>query len=129
MNDTTITVADAERIVAEQPFARWWGLRVEAVGAGSARLRLPFRPELTRPGGVLHGPSYEVVADVATWLAIMTLVGEEPMAVTIEMKTTFLRGASSDITCAAEIVKLGRRVVFGLATTRMPATGWSPTRA
>ena len=39
------------------------------------------------------------------------------MAVTVKMKSSFLRGETSDITCRAEIVKLGRRIVFGTAET------------
>ena len=108
---------DARRLLAETPFALWWGVEAVELGDGWAIVRLPFRPELVRPGGILHGPSYELVADVAAWLAIMTRTGEEQMAVTIEMKTSFLRGATTDIICRAEIVKLGRRIVFATAET------------
>ena len=106
---------DARRLLAEQPFCRWWGLRVSEIGDGSATVALPAAPHLLRPGGVLHGSSYEVVADVAMWLAIMTRTGLEPMAVTIEMKTSFLRGTSGDITGTAQLLRLGRRVAFGEA--------------
>jgi uncharacterized protein (TIGR00369 family) len=112
-----IDLATARRIVAETPFSRWWGLEVDSLGEGWAVVGLPWRAELVRPGGVLHGSSYEVVADVAMWFAIMSLTGEEPMAVTIEMKTSFLRGATTAISSRAEVLKLGRRVVFGTATT------------
>ena len=116
MAGTGITLDDAHRIVRGTPFGVWWGLEVVKLGEGWATVRLPFRQELVRPGGVLHGASYEVVADVAMWMAIMTLTGEEQMAVTIEMKTSFLRGATTDITAHAEVLKLGRRIVFGTAT-------------
>lgn len=112
-----ITRADARRLVEETPFARWWGISVVELGAGSATVGLAARPELLRPGGVLHGACYEVIADVAMWLAIMTRVGEEPMAVTVEMKTSFLRGATTDLESRAEILRLGSRLVFGTATT------------
>lgn len=108
---------DASRLLGETPFARWWGLIAEDLGYGWATVRLPFRTELTRPGDILHGPSYECVADVAAWLAIMTQTGEEKMAVTVEMKTSFLRGAITDITCRAKVEKLGRRIVFVTAET------------
>ena len=111
------TLEDARRLFDATPFVGWWGLTVEELGDGWATVGLPFREQLTRPGGILHGPCYEVVADVAMWLAIMTRTGEEQMAVTIEMKTSFLRGAKSDISCRAEVVKLGRRIVFGTAET------------
>ena len=113
-----IELADMERILAEQPFARWWGVEAVSVGGGRAAVRLPFRAELTRPGGVLHGPSYEMVADVAMWFAVMSAVGEEQMALTVEMKTSFLRGATTDITSEGVVLKAGRRLVFGIAETR-----------
>jgi len=117
MTSLAISVEQARRLLQDTPFSRWWGLDVTDLGEGRASVVLPFRPELIRPGEVLHGSSYEVTADVAMWLAIMTLTGEEQMAVTIEMKTSFLRGATSDITSTATVLKLGRRVVFGTATT------------
>ena len=114
---TAFTLGDAGRLLAEQPFCRWWGFEAVSVGNGTCTLRLPLRPELFRPGGVLHGSGYEAVADVAAWIAIMTQVGEEPMAVTIEMKTSFFRGATSAVTSEASVLRLGRRVAFLEART------------
>lgn len=112
------TLSDAADLVEAQPFCRWWGLGVSGIGDGSAVVTLPAGPHLLRPGGVLHGSCYEVVADVAMWLAIMTRTGVEPMAVTIEMKTSFLRGTAGDITGTARLLRLGRRVAFGEAEMR-----------
>jgi uncharacterized protein (TIGR00369 family) len=106
---------DLRALFAEQPFCRWWGLQIVDLGDGSATVRLPIRPELLRPGGILHGSGYEVVADTAMWLAIMTRVGIEPMAVTIEMKTSFLGGATTDVTATARVLRVGRRAAFGVA--------------
>lgn len=111
----TFTLDEARGLVASQPFCRWWGLTVVEIGDGTATVGLASAPHLLRPGGVLHGASYEVVADLAMWLAIMTRVGSEPMAVTVEMKTSFLRGTSGDITGTARLLKLGRRIAFGQA--------------
>jgi uncharacterized protein (TIGR00369 family) len=108
---------DARRLLDGQAFCGWWGLSVQAVAPGRCTVHLPLRPELLRPGGVLHGAGYEVAADVAAWVAIMSLVGEEPMAVTIEMKTSFLRGATTDVTSEALVLRLGRRVAFLEART------------
>jgi len=111
-----ISQADAERVLAATGFAPWWGLQVESVGPGMAALRLPHRPELERPGGLLHGPAVMALADTAFWLALMTLVGEELMAVTLEMKTNFLKGAKGALRCEARVLQSGRRVVYGDAS-------------
>ena len=116
-NTTAFTLAEAVRLLTDQPFCRWWGFEAVSVGPGACTLRLPMRPELIRPGGVLHGSGYEAVADVAAWIAIMTLVGEEPMAVTVEMKTSFFRSATTDVTSEASVLRLGRRVAFIEART------------
>ncbi len=114
---TAITLEQAELILADTPFTQWWGITVQELGPGWATVRLPWRPSFVRPGNLLHGSCFETVADVAMWLAIMTRTGEEPMAVTLEMKTSFLRGARSDLVSRAEILRLGRRVAFGVAAT------------
>jgi uncharacterized protein (TIGR00369 family) len=110
-----ITLAEAHNLLADQPFCRWWGASVTRIGNGSATVRLPSGPDLLRSGVMLHGACYELVADLAMWLAIMTRTGIEPMAVTIEMKTSFLRGTASDIVGTARVLRVGRRVAFGEA--------------
>lgn len=117
MSSLPFSHSDAERLLADQPFCRWWGFEVVSLSDGSCTLRLPLRGDLIRPGGVLHGSGYEAVADVAAWIAIMTKVGYEPMAVTIEMKTSFFRGATTDVTSEATVLRLGRRVAFLEART------------
>lgn len=111
------SVEDARALLVEQPFCRWWGFQVVSVTDGSCTLRLPLRDDLIRPGGVLHGSGYEAVADVAAWIAIMSKVGYEPMAVTAEMKTSFFRGAKTDVTSEATVLRLGRRLAFIEART------------
>jgi uncharacterized protein (TIGR00369 family) len=116
-DDVAITRAEAQDVVDAAPFGPWWGLRVDDLGPGWATVSLPWRPELVRPGGLLHGSCYDTVADVAMWLAIMTRTGVEAMAVTVELKTSFLRGATTGISSRAELLKLGRRLAFGQAAT------------
>lgn len=112
-----ITVAEAQDLLDRTPFARWWGLHAVELGEGWATVGLGARPEFLRPGQVLHGACYEVISDTAMWLAIMTRVGVEAMAVTVEMKTSFLRSAATDLASRAEVLRLGRRIVFGEART------------
>jgi acyl-coenzyme A thioesterase PaaI-like protein len=45
----------------------------------------------------------------------MTKLGKDEKAVTAEMKTNFLNGArQEDILCHAKILKLGRRLIYGV---------------
>jgi uncharacterized protein (TIGR00369 family) len=110
-----ITLEDARRILAETGFGPWWGMQVESVGAGTAVLRLPHRPVLERPGGLLQGACVMALSDATFWLAAMTAIGEEKMALTLEMKTNFLKGARGSLRCEASVLQAGRRVVYGEA--------------
>ncbi|HEY8655216.1 MAG TPA: PaaI family thioesterase [Candidatus Limnocylindria bacterium] len=114
---SAISEADARRVLAEAPFARWWGFVLDTVGDGTATVRLPAREEFIRPGGSLQGAAPMALADVAFWLALMTNTGEERMALTLEMKTSFLRPARGDLRCEAHVLRAGRRIVYGEAST------------
>jgi acyl-coenzyme A thioesterase PaaI-like protein len=54
-------------------------------------------------------------ADVAMWLAIATRIGTVENCVTIEMKTNFVAAGRAGFLCNARVLKLGKRVVFGVA--------------
>lgn len=111
-----LTLERARALFGETPFCRWWGYRVDSLAEGSATVILPEDSRHLRPGGVLHGAASAGLADVAVWLALMTLVGEEPLAVTVQMSTQFLRGARGELRCEGRILTLGRRIVQGEAS-------------
>ena len=112
-----ITIDDARDVLRRSPFASWWGLQVDSIGVATATVRLPTRPHLFRPGTVLQGACYEVAADVAVWLAIMTVDGPDTTAVTVEMKTNFLRPTATDLISTGQILHAGRTVVVATADT------------
>lgn len=110
------TVADLNRVLANAPFLQTWGFRVESVAPGECTLRIPFSRTLERPDGIINGVALMGAADVAMWLAIMTLRGVAERWVTSDMKTAFLRSArDEDITCSARILKPGKRTIYGTA--------------
>src|SRR5262244_3118979 len=84
-----LSLEAAQRLLDGSPFGRWWGYRMESVGPGTVRVRLPFQPHFERPGGVLQGGCATTLADVTFWLAGMTVTGEEAMALTLQMTSTF----------------------------------------
>ena len=112
-----LTIEEAQRIVDGTGFGPWWGFVVEAVGEGTARVRLPIRAELLRPGGVFQGAAAMCLADVALWLALVSLGAPAETTVTLEEKTSYLRGARTDITSEARVLKYGRRIMYGEAST------------
>jgi uncharacterized protein (TIGR00369 family) len=112
-----LDVSSAQRVIDRSPFGPWWGYVVEAVEEGYARLRLPRRDEFLRPGGVLQGGCAMTLADVTCWIAILSIFGENDAAVTQQMTTSFLGPARNDLLCESRIMRPGRRVVYGTAST------------
>lgn len=111
-----VTVEELQRLVEVTVFARDYGFTVESVGDGVCTLRVPFQPGLERPGGVIGGPAFMAAADAATWLAILTRLGPDDTSVTAQLGTIFLAAARrEDFLCTAEVVKLGRRLIYAVA--------------
>lgn len=87
-------------------------LVVEALEPGYARIRLPFRKWMLRPGNVLSGPTLMTAVDTAMYVAVLGHVGVELMAVTADMTLRFLnKGAVGDVIADARVLKLGRKLV------------------
>jgi acyl-coenzyme A thioesterase PaaI-like protein len=59
-------------------------------------------------------------ADVAMWFAIMTKCGPHDKSVTLDLNTTFLTSARDDFLCRARVLKLGRRIAYGVAECMTP---------
>ena len=116
---TVPTISDLNQVLADTPFLQSYGFRVESTAPGECTLRVPFVRALERPGGIVSGMTLMGAADVAMWLAIMTLRGIAEHWVTADMKTAFLRTArEEDIACDARVLKPGRRSMYGTAECR-----------
>jgi uncharacterized protein (TIGR00369 family) len=117
LGEALIDVETAQRAIDGSPFGRWWGYRVEELGPGRARLLLPFQSHFERPGGVLQGGCAMTLADVAFWIAGMTVTGEDLSALTLQMSSSFLRPAFlGDLRAEAKILRAGRRILYGEAS-------------
>ena len=124
MRAAIVTIDEMNDVLAATPFLKPYGFRVQACAAGECTLVVPFVPALERPGGIVSGMTLMGAADVAMWLAIMTLRGPDERWVTSDMKTAFLKSArEEDIVCTARILKAGRRTVYGTAECLGAASG------
>src|SRR5881398_3484613 len=61
---------ELERTLATAPFAETYGFVLVSIDDDSCTLRIPFRPVLERPGGIIAGPVYMAAADVTMWLRL-----------------------------------------------------------
>jgi uncharacterized protein (TIGR00369 family) len=99
------------------PLAGVFGLEVEELEAGRARVRLPFRGEFVRAGGTVSGPAMMGLADYALYAVVMSVAPNSEMAVTSNLNMTFLRRPKAgDVVCEARLIRCGKRLAYGEVT-------------
>jgi len=105
------------------------GLQLEDVRRDYSRMRLPFRPELNQPGGMVHGGAIATLIDTVVVPAIASAYDQVPAMLTISMTIDYL-GALQQQDAIAEgwVEKRGKRTVFCRAEVRS-AGGELVTRA
>lgn len=110
-----ISVGEFEGLLARDlPVAGLFDFKVECISHGAARIRLPYRATLLRPGGTVAGPGQVALADVVLYAAVMSLAGPVVQAVTTSLNVNFLRRPTpGDLIGAGRILRLGRRLAFG----------------
>ncbi len=87
-------------------------LTVEALEPGYARIRLPYKKWMLRPGNVLSGPTLMTAVDTAMYVAVLGHIGVQLMAVTADMNLRFLnKGTLGDVIADARILKLGKKLI------------------
>lgn len=99
------------------PLAAVFGLEVEALERGRARVRLPFRSDFVRAGGTVSGPAMMMLADYALYAVIMSVAEHGEGAVTSNLNTTFLRRpTATDVIAEARLIRCGKRLAYGEVT-------------
>jgi uncharacterized protein (TIGR00369 family) len=99
------------------PLAAVFGLEVEALEQGRARVRLPFRSDFIRAGGTVSGPAMMMLADYALYAVVMSVAELGEGAVTSNLNTTFLRRPPPvDVIADARLIRCGRRLAYGEVT-------------
>ena len=112
-----------EKLALWDSFGKWddavWfpkvvGLEVEEIKADYCRMRLPYRPELRQPAGVVHGGAIATLIDTV----VVPAVGgpydvRRPQMLTVTMNIRF-RGAvvEEDVVAEGWIDQRGRSMVF-----------------
>jgi uncharacterized protein (TIGR00369 family) len=86
-----------------------------AVGDGTATVHWSYDHRWTRPGEYVSGPLLMAMADTALYCAVFGAIDRiEPMAVTSELSTSFLRPViGEDITARAALLRLSGRSAYG----------------
>ncbi len=97
-----------------QAFYPGCGLTLERVAYGDVRVRRTYHEDHLRPGGTISGPTMMELADFAMYVAVLSAIGAEPLAVTINLNINFLRKpAQADVIAEAKLLKVGKRLAVG----------------
>lgn len=107
-----ITEAELDEIVAASiPWVRDLDLRVEAIGEGTCRARLPFGPRKVRPGGTVAGPMLVALASYAAYVAVLSVAGRVELAAVVSQTANFFTGTAGDVIAEARVLNRGKRLV------------------
>ncbi|MEM7693664.1 MAG: PaaI family thioesterase [Pseudomonadota bacterium] len=87
-------------------------LSIEAASDGVATLRLAPGVRHLRPGNVVSGPTFMMLADAAAYVALLSRSADAAPAVTSNLSISFLSAGRADapILQRAAVVKAGRRL-------------------
>lgn len=88
---------------------------IDRVDRDGIRVRLMTAEKHLRPGGTVSGPTMFSLVDVAIYLAILSRIGPQALAVTTNCSIDFMRkpAAGADLICEARLLKLGRVLAVG----------------
>ncbi|HYW92775.1 MAG TPA: PaaI family thioesterase [Gammaproteobacteria bacterium] len=87
---------------------------VEEAAPMGVTVRMPFDDAHLRPGGTVSGPSLMALADTGMYLAVLAVIGEQPLAVTSSLNINFLRKPRpADVIARTTLLHLGRRLAVG----------------
>lgn len=94
-------------------FPTFVGLVVEDLRSDYCRMRLPYRPELDQPGGVVHGGALATLIDTVVVPAVGAGYDEVPLMLTLSMTINYLGAVrGEDAVAHGWVVRRGRSVVF-----------------
>lgn len=93
------------------PFAKMIGMRLVDLRPGEAVIGIDMRDELRQPHGILHGGVTATLIDTAMAFAVVTRLGPDERASTVDLTVHYLRPhVSGKFECTAKIVRAGQRI-------------------
>jgi acyl-CoA thioesterase len=96
------------------PFGRHIGVEILEAEDGFARIRLPYRPEITNPAGKLHGGAIATAADTSMAVAIGSVLGEPGRHSTVKLEIRYKSAVTDgEIIAEARVVRRKPRIFLG----------------
>jgi uncharacterized protein (TIGR00369 family) len=98
------------------PFWDYIGMKEEVIENGYAEVRITITDHLKQRRGAVHGGVLSSLVDAAVGSAIRSMLSEEQLSATVELKVNYLRPAFGDYLVAkSKLSHLGRSIAVGQA--------------
>ena len=108
-----------DQVIVRSPYGNLLGLELLEAAPDLARVRMPFRPEVTTVGDTVHGGAISALVDVAATAAFWAnaVIVPESRGTTIGFSVSFLAaGRGKDLVATASVRRRGRDVSTGEVT-------------
>lgn len=117
---------DEAHAILDEHFAPWVkALQPEMLETETTHVlaRMPVGPHLIRVSGIVSGQALAALADTIMVLAAVAHAGEFRLYATTDLHTQFMKAATSDVLCRAEVVRSGRSLAFTRAVMTEESSG------
>lgn len=100
------------------PFLDLLGVQIERFEAGTSRVTLAVRKELTNSWEFAHGGVVMTMLDVALATAAMSAEPDAPGLVTVSLSVSFVSAGSGSLVAEGRVLRGGRSLVFSEGEVR-----------
>lgn len=119
MTNTGVTATAGDELmrqfVPSSPFVRHLGMHLVDIGAGKARLALPFSETLATMGNTVHGGAISSLIDSAAMAAAWSTacMPDRLRGTTVGLTVSYLAPANGeDIEAEARVLRRGRSLIY-----------------
>ncbi len=108
--------ARVEASLARQGMMQQLGVRLLAVGPGTATLAMPYSDRVTQQQGDFHGGAMGALADIAGGYAGLTVAPDGMEVTTVEYKINFLAAfQGGELQATGRVLRAGKRIIVTTA--------------
>ncbi len=103
----------AFEVARNTPYLKLLGIELEEITEEKVVMSLAMQEKLRQPYGLLHGGATASLIDTATAFAVITSIGTDEKATTVDLTVQYLRPVTDGkVVCTAKVVRAGKRLIF-----------------
>jgi len=103
----------AFEVAKNTPYLNLFGIELVEITEEKVVMSLEMQQKLRQPYGLLHGGATASLIDTAMAFAVITAIGTEEKATTVDLTVQYLRPVTEGkVFCTAKVTRLGKRLLF-----------------